>query len=343
MRRVYLDLAMRRLARGDLGFFLRAGASLAGLRAGNPRPLLATLVVTYRCDLRCAMCDLPSRGDRRRELSTRGLLRILDELAALGTLGVGITGGEPLLRADLEAVIRHGARRGLLTHLNTNGTLVTPERARSLFAAGLDSVNLSLDGPDAETHDRLRGAKGSFERVLRAAARFCALPGARTRVALTCALGGANAGRARALLERARDLGVDRVGFLPVHTFPEAAVAPVEEAQAARGLADRARHDPLIENSPEYLALFEGAWRAEPRPIACLAPKSSLVVDCYGSVFPCVPLHAAGRAVGRGGLGRLWRSNRYDRARHALENCRACHWNCHTELDLVLGRLGVRP
>jgi len=344
MRKVYLDLAARRLVRGDLAFLFRATVSLAALRAGRPRPLLATLVVTYRCDLRCAMCDLPARGDRRRELDTRGLLRLVDQLASLGTLGIGITGGEPLLRGDLEAIVRHGARRGLLTHLNTNGTLVTAKRARALRAAGLDSVNISLDGPDAGTHDRLRGRKGSFERALRAAARFSASsgPGPGTRVALTCALGESNAAGARALLERARDLGVDRVGFLPVHAFPSAAVIPAEQAEAARGLAQRAEFDPLIENSARYLSLFERAWKAEPRPHPCLAPRNSLLVDCYGSVFACVPLNAAGRAVGRGEPGRLWRSNRYRRARRALKACRACYWNCHAELDYALARLGIR-
>ncbi|MGH7162508.1 MAG: radical SAM protein, partial [Planctomycetota bacterium] len=208
MRRLYLDLMARRVARGDLLLPLRACASLAAARWGPPRPLLGTLIVTYRCDLSCGMCDLPLRGHRGGEMDTAGLCGVLDAMRDLGVLGVGITGGEPLLRKDLFAVAAHGARRGLLVHLNTNGSLVDGEAARRLADAGVASVNVSLDGPDAETHDRLRGRPGSFRRVLRAAARLAALPGRGYRVALTCALGEANAEGAPALLELARDLGV---------------------------------------------------------------------------------------------------------------------------------------
>jgi len=335
VRRLYADLLWRRLARGDLRFPLRAARAWWGAVRGEARPILGTLIVTYRCDLACSMCDLPLRGDRGRELGTDGLKGVLDAMVDLGVLGVGITGGEPLLRKDLVEIVRHGTRRGLLVHVNTNGTLVTKDLARALGDAGLGSVNLSLDGPTAEVHDRLRGRAGSFERVLRAAARLSAVPRRRFRVALTCALGAENAPVAGLLLERARDVGVDRVGFLPVHDFPANRVAPV-----ARG-PGLCADDPLLDNSREYVALFGRAFGGAPRPMPCSAPRTSVVVDCYGAVFPCVPLNAARRPVGRGDLRAVWRSRTYREARRALASCRACYWNCHTELDLALRRMGA--
>ncbi|MHC4550694.1 MAG: radical SAM protein [Planctomycetota bacterium] len=339
MRRLYLDLVLRRLARGDLRFPLRALRAVWGAVRGEERPLLGTLIVTYRCDLSCAMCDLPRRGDRRRELDTEGLKGVLDGMRDLGVLGVGITGGEPLLRGDLLDLVRHGADRGLLMHVNTNGTLVTAEVARRLAACGTASVNVSLDGPDAETHDRLRGQAGSFDRVLRAAARLCAVPRRPYRVALICALGPGNAGRAGALLARARDLGVDRVGFNPVHDFPANRVVATNGSGAADELRAAAGRDPLLDNSRAYLDLFAPAYRGEPNPVPCTAPRTSVLVDCYGEVYPCVPLNAARRPVGRGDVRELWRSATYRRARQALRSCRACYWNCHTEMNLALRRL----
>jgi MoaA/NifB/PqqE/SkfB family radical SAM enzyme len=337
VRRLYGDLLLRRLRAGDFAWPLRALRSGVGALLGEARPLLGTLIVTYRCDLDCAMCDLPSRGDRRRELDTEGLRGVLDAFRDLGVLGVGVTGGEPLLRADTVDVIRHGTEKGLLMHLNTNGTLVTGETARALADAGLASVNLSLDGPDAETHDRLRGRKGSFARVLQAASRLLALPRRPYRVALTCALGPGNADRVDALLARARDLGVDRVGFLPVHT-PDGGVAGEDRgaAEAAARLADS--KDPLLDNSRAYLGLFARAFSGAPSPVPCHAPRTSVVVDCYGAVYPCVPLNAARKPVGEGDVRALWRSETYRNARRALEGCRACYWNCHTEMNLALGR-----
>jgi MoaA/NifB/PqqE/SkfB family radical SAM enzyme len=301
------------------------------------RPLLGTLIVTYRCDLACAMCDLPARGDRKRELDTEGMKGVLDGFRDLGVLGVGITGGEPLLRPDLCDLIRHGDRRGMLMHVNTNGTLVTADVARSFSDLGVASVNVSLDGPTAEVHDRLRGRPGSFRRVLTAITHLAAVPGRTYRIAVTCALGRENAGLAPALLARARDVGADRVGFLPVHDFPANRVATGESLAPALP-----QDDLLLDNSPAYLALFSRAYGGAPNPVPCTAPRTSVVVDCYGEVFPCVPLNAARRAVGRGDVRRVWRSETYRRARRALKGCRACYWNCHTELNLALRRMGAR-
>ncbi len=337
MRRLYGDLLLRRLKAGDFLWPLRALRSAAGALLGEARPLLGTLIVTYRCDLDCAMCDLPSRGDRRREMDLLGLRGVLDAFRDLGVLGVGVTGGEPLLRPDTLDVIRHGSGRGLLMHLNTNGTLVTDDLARALADAGLASVNISLDGPDAETHDRLRGRPGSFARVLRAAAHLLAVPRRPYRVALTCALGAKNADKIDALLDRARDLGVDRVGFLPVHT-PAGALAPEDgaAARAAERLAARSGNDPLLDNSRAYLSLFARAFSGALSPVPCHAPRTSIVIDCYGAVYPCVPLNAARKPVGEGDVRALWRSETYRRAREALQGCRACYWNCHTEMNLAL-------
>lgn len=343
MRRLYPDLLLRRLARGDLLFPLRAARSAIGALLGEARPVLGTLVVTYRCDLACGMCDLPRRGDRARELGTPEMLGIVDALADLGCVGVGVTGGEPLLRKDLLPILRRGARRGMLMHVNTNGSLVDGEAARALAGAGVASVNVSLDAPDAATHDRLRGRSGSFARALRAAAALAALPPPRPRVALTCALGPGNAASAGALLPLARDLGVDRVGFLPLHRNDGMGAVPDAAAAAAgRRLAALAESDPLVDNSPEYLALFPAAFAGGGSPVRCSAPRTSIVVDCYGDVFPCVPLNAARKPVGSGDPRRVWRSRAYRAARASLAGCRACLWNCHTEMNLALRRVGAR-
>jgi len=342
VRRLYFDLIRARLRRGDFAFPFRAARTLWGVRRGEAKPLLGTLVVTYRCDLACDFCDLPRRGQRQSELGTEEMKGVLEGFRDLGVLGVGITGGEPLLRKDTLEIAKHGADLGMLMHLNTNGTFVTTEVAHAVADAGICSVNLSLDGPDAATHDRLRGRDGSFTRVLRAAARLCAVPGRRFRVALTCALGESNADQFDALLDRARDLGVDRVGFIPIHDFPANRVAPASSpvSAAAQRLLDRSTKDPLLDNSRAYLRLFDSAFRGEERPIACSAPRTSVVVDCYGAVFPCVPLNSVNQEVARGDVREVWRSETYTRARESLRGCRACFWNCHTEMDLALQKLG---
>ena len=182
---------------------------------------------------------------------------------------------------------------------------------------------------------------------MRAAARLGAVPRRSYRVAMTCALGEENGERVGPLLERARDVGVDRVGFLPVHDFPANQVAPLNGAgeAASRSLLRtimRDGRDPLLDNSDAYLKLFGRAYEGKPNPIPCAAPRTSVVVDCYGDVYPCVPLNAARKPIGNGDVRELWRSETYRRAREALSGCRACYWNCHTELNLALKKLGGR-
>ncbi|MFO0630143.1 MAG: TIGR04053 family radical SAM/SPASM domain-containing protein [Polyangiales bacterium] len=132
-------------------------------------PLLAIWEVTQACDLaceHCRACATPGRDDG--ELSTGEGARVLDAIADMGTPVVVLTGGDPAKRDDLEALIRHGVSRGLTMTVTPSGTpLMTNERVRSLHAAGASRLAVSLDGPDAETHDTFRGVPGSFAESLR--------------------------------------------------------------------------------------------------------------------------------------------------------------------------------
>lgn len=121
---------------------------------GPPLWLLAEL--TYRCPLHCAFCynptDLAQHTD---ELGTADWKRILDEARALGAVQCGFSGGEPLLRDDLEALVAHARGLGYYTNLLTSGVGLTPARADALKAAGLDHVQLSFQDSTREVNDFL--------------------------------------------------------------------------------------------------------------------------------------------------------------------------------------------
>ncbi len=176
-RRQYADVLSDRLAAGDLPGIAGLAARWAGtalsraLRRALPAPLsgptLGTLLVTYRCNLRCRVCDLPDRAvaARRsggRELDTSEFRAVLRDMKAIGTLGVGFTGGEPMLRPDLFDLVGHASRMRLHAHLNTDGFRMDDAAAREAIRAGARSVNVSLDGADAATHDEARGRAGAF-------------------------------------------------------------------------------------------------------------------------------------------------------------------------------------
>ena len=120
--------------------------------------------LTARCNLRCVHCYLGAGPDSSTtgELTTPEALALLDELAAVRAPVVLFSGGEPLLRPDLEELAAHARSLGLATALSTNGTLITPEVAARLRDAGFEYVGISLDGESAETHDALRRMPGEL-------------------------------------------------------------------------------------------------------------------------------------------------------------------------------------
>jgi MoaA/NifB/PqqE/SkfB family radical SAM enzyme len=360
VRKVYLDFLRRQAAGGRVGWLLGLGAQYAwtklSILAGRPLcgPILGTLVTNYECNLRCAMCRLPEGGlllPRRSEkaLSTEEMLGVVDGFADLGARGIGFTGGEPLLRPDLFLLLRRARARGLLTHLNTNGTLVNEEISRAILDAGVDSLNISLDGAEEATHDRIRGVPGAFRRTVEAIRRVNRMrreTGAPLRLKIVAVLSEDNVDEVPETILLAAGLGVDCVEFIPRQPFPEGPgkVVPatrslLEKVDAAVCFLGNRSSLPLpLENSPRMLALFPASFRGEPSPLTCHAGYNSLAVDCHGRIFPCVPFvnwdRPAGRLDGRR-LRDFWYSREYAAARREIARCRSCTLNCQAELNLL--------
>ena len=130
-------------------------------RPGPPLWLLAEL--TYRCPLHCVFCFNPLDFARHEdELSTDDWLRVLREGRELGAVQLGLSGGEPLLRDDLEAIVAEAHRLGYYSNLLTSGVGLTRERARALKDAGLDHVQLSFQDSTREMND-FRSHTKTFE------------------------------------------------------------------------------------------------------------------------------------------------------------------------------------
>lgn len=133
-------------------------------------PLLVFYEVTQACDLACAHCRACAvRTAHPGELHTGESLRLIDQLAEFPIPPrLILTGGDPLKRSDIYELIRHARRRSLDVSITPSATpLVTRGAIRRLRRAGISQMAVSIDWPDAESHDRLRGIAGSFQRSLR--------------------------------------------------------------------------------------------------------------------------------------------------------------------------------
>ena len=128
---------------------------------GPPLWLLAEL--TYRCPLHCVFCYNPIDFARQEEeLGTDDWLRVLRQGRELGAVQLGLSGGEPLVRDDLEVIVAEAQRLGYYTNLLTSGVGLTEKRAAGLKAAGLEHVQLSFQDSTREMNDFLSHTK-TFE------------------------------------------------------------------------------------------------------------------------------------------------------------------------------------
>ncbi|MFF0473679.1 radical SAM protein [Streptomyces sp. NPDC004284] len=130
-------------------------------------PLEVLWDITYACPLRCTHCYSESGRRPARRLSGEDMLRAADAILALGTEGVCLAGGEPLLVPELFAVAERFTAAGIPVSLFTSGW--TLDRASAEAALGaFTAVSVSLDGATAAVHDRIRGRRGSFDRAVAA-------------------------------------------------------------------------------------------------------------------------------------------------------------------------------
>lgn len=142
-------------------------AGSISLQKGSPRWLLAEL--TYRCPLQCPYCSNPiDYAHHQTELTTEEWVRVLTEARALGAVQLGLSGGEPLLRRDLEVLVSKARDLGYYTNLISSGNGLDLERITRLRQAGLDHIQISIQAPEAELNDRLAGTR-SFEEKKKAA------------------------------------------------------------------------------------------------------------------------------------------------------------------------------
>ncbi|MBN1883274.1 MAG: 12,18-didecarboxysiroheme deacetylase [Deltaproteobacteria bacterium] len=165
---------------------------------------------TRRCNLKCVHCYSDSENiDYTDELSTDEAMGVIDDLVKFGAPVILFSGGEPLMRPDLDELIAHAKNRGMRAVISTNGTLITEKRARRLGELGLSYVGVSLDGLE-ETHDTFRRVPGAFKNALSGIRNSMA---AGIKVGLRLTINRANRAEIPGIFRLLEDEGVPRICF----------------------------------------------------------------------------------------------------------------------------------
>lgn len=264
-------------------------------------PQLVSWNLTRRCNLACGHCYLDAvqrKSEAPGELATGEALGVVSQLAAAapGAMLV-LTGGEPLLRPDLEVLVGAASRGGLLPVVGTNGCLLDDARAGALAAAGAAGVGISVDSADPAFHDRLRGRQGAWQAALEGvrAARRAGLA-----VQLQATLFEENRADLGALADLAAAEGALALNFFFLVctgrgvTQTDMSEAAYDDALERIVALQAERERPMIRArcAPyvrRLLGLRAGASRAgyESWSSACLAGRSYLRITPQGRVTPC--------------------------------------------------------
>lgn len=263
--------------------------------AEGPLNLIAEL--TYRCPLQCPYCSNPIDFRQRREaLDANAWGRVFEEAAALGVVHLGLTGGEPSTRSDLETLVARAVDADLYPHLVTAGRPLTTERLDTMADHGLRSVQVSIQAADAALSDRIAGTP-SFEHKLAIARRTVERGLALT---LNCVLHRENLHQVPELIELALALRADRLELANTqfHNWAltnRAALMPSREqldeaSQAVRAAGERARAQGLT-----VLFVLPDYHAGRPKPCMGGWGRLAMVIDPTGLVLPC---HEAGDLPG---------------------------------------------
>jgi pyrroloquinoline quinone biosynthesis protein E len=298
-----------------------------------PRPYTLVAELTYRCPLHCIYCSNPMDFAAHRDaLDTQAWLRVLREAEGLGVVQLNLSGGEPLLRSDLETLVQEAERLQLYTNLITSALPLERARLARLRDLGLDNVQISIQDTTAQAAERIAGRK-SFERKL-AAARWVKeleLP-----LTLNVVLHRENLDRIEDIVALAESLGADRLELANTQYLGwalanrQALLPSASQLERARTAARAARE--RLRGRMEVLYVTPDYYSDVPK--ACMDGwgRRFIVVSPDGLVLPC---HLASglpglkwQSVLDRSLGEIWRDsdalNAFRGEAWMPEPCRSC-------------------
>jgi radical SAM protein with 4Fe4S-binding SPASM domain len=257
--------------------------------------------LTHRCTERCVHCYLdvlPPGAHIAGELTTDECFRIIDELSEAGVLNLTFTGGEILARRDFFQIAEYAHSKRFLVRLFTNGVLITPKVADRLAALHVHSIEISIYGADAETHERVTRLPRSFKLSTRAL-RLLRERGVRT--VLKTPLMHHNVHQFQVLESLARELGASFAYGITLSPQHSGNPAPLEYRLTDDDLAWLFRE--FLDPTPWLKRTVTDDQHV------CKIATNAITIDPYGNVFPCGQAHIAAGNLREQPLRDIWETS----------------------------------
>jgi len=307
----------------------------------KPRRFYGMLI--ERCNLRCQGCHYWRMEQYAEEMSSQEWIRVLGDIKDfVGSYYINFSGGEPLLKHGLFDILNYCRDHGILAGMTTNGIIMRDRQAAQLVEAKLFSVNVSLDGFRAETHDLQRGVKGSHAGVLRTIDlmhKHSKATGIPVPLVIKPTVSRINFREMPDLVKMVSDLGVNGILFQPVSDWgtPEAQSLMIDDLDALQRVVDellalKAKGYPILSaewHIKDWIRHFKKEPRQEPRSgVQCWVGITTLVINSDGRLRNCHTLAPIGN-VRDGSIRDIWYGEVAKQRRDETVKCTiACSENC---------------
>ncbi|MEM1627385.1 MAG: PTO1314 family radical SAM protein [Sulfolobaceae archaeon] len=294
-------------------------------RAIKKLPLIAGHKLLYSCNLRCRMCPFWRRKDER-ILTLEEEIKMMNKLQEAGVLFMGFEGGEPLLRSDLPQILEESNKR-FYTSIVTNGWLLKDKISK--ISEYLDHIFVSIDGI-GETHDKLRGVQGSFDRAIEGI-KESIKRGIPTSISFT--LTNENTDEVFQVVDLAEKLGIT-ISIQIAYDYSTAEkMSPNKEKlkRVLEGLLELKRKGkPIIESDYYFKAIINSwfyniPWICKPWLTINIDPEGRIILPCY-----VWNEYNGKEKIWEVDIIKLW--NEYDWNRYSY--CNRCALACYLEPSL---------
>jgi len=259
---------------------------------GARTPRIIGWGITNGCNLSCRHCFTASGKRSRNEMTTAECRRVIDAMAAIGVSTIGWTGGEPLLRTDLEDLIDYARQKRIRSSITTNGILLDRERAVRLTEAGNRAIQISIDGSSPERNRLMRGATEEEYHTILEAIRTCKRLD--IRVILATVLCRENLDDGPAMIKLATREGVDSIRFCGYAPIGRGKSKDIKKRfDLAQALPELLRFVEQAQEERTLIVDFDIGFGPTPPDYTfhkCVAGIETFYLGATGDVYPCTSL-----------------------------------------------------
>jgi mycofactocin radical SAM maturase len=247
-------------------------------------PVNITWEITHECNLRCVHCLSASSVASPGELDFEECCAIVDQLAELKVFEINFGGGEPLLKDYFLPLLDYIHKKGIVTCISTNGTVITDEAVAAFTASPLVNVQVSLDGATAEVNDYIRG-RGTYDRIIKGIER---LSGRGISLSINTVVTSLNFHELPRLKELAASYGARlRVSrFRPSGRARDSWEKLRLDSSQLKQLSEWLGDDLDILTGDSFFSISQDGRRQLGLDI-CGACKMTCCIDPFGFVYPC--------------------------------------------------------